>query len=44
MKSIKKLISKVNTILKPKLLNILDKGGVTVVLSDEASVITVIDK
>lgn len=41
MKEIKKLIKKVSTKLKSKLLHILDKGGLTVVLGDDAFVITV---
>ena len=40
-RDIKKLIKKVAKEIKSKLLKILDKGGVTVVLSDDASVITV---
>jgi hypothetical protein len=40
-REIKKLISKVSIELKSKLLKILDKGGVTVVLGDDASIITV---
>ena len=40
-KEIKKIIHKVAKDLKSKLLKILDKGGLTVVLGDDASVITV---
>jgi hypothetical protein len=40
-KIIKKLLNKVASDLKSKLLKILDKGGVTVVLGEDASVITV---
>jgi hypothetical protein len=40
-KAIKRILTKVSKELKSKLLKILDKGGLTVVLSDDASVITV---
>ena len=40
-REIKKILTKVSKELKSKLLKILDKGGLTVVLSDDASVITV---
>jgi len=39
VKSMKRLISKVNTILKSKLLKILNKGCIAEILSDDASVI-----
>lgn len=41
VREIKRIIYKVDNKLKSKLLKILDKGGVTVVLGDDASVITV---
>lgn len=40
-REVKKLIKKVSQELKSKLLKILDKGGLTVILGDDASVITV---
>ena len=40
-RDIKKLIKKVSLVIKSKLMHILDKGGLTVVLSDEFEVITV---
>jgi len=41
VRDIKKILNKVTSELKSKLLKILDKGGLTVVLSDDASIITV---
>jgi hypothetical protein len=43
-RDIQKVISKVSQETKIKLLKILDKGGITVVLSDAYSVITVFNK
>jgi hypothetical protein len=43
-RNIKKLIHKVSQNIKSKLLKILDKGGLTVVLSDDYAVITVFNK
>jgi len=40
-RDIKKMLYKVSQELKSKLLKILDKGGLTVILGDDASVITV---
>ena len=40
-RDIKKMIHKVSQELNSKLLKILDKGGLTVILGDDASVITV---
>jgi hypothetical protein len=40
-KDIKKLIPKVSQKIKAKLLKLLDKGGLTVILSDDCAVITV---
>lgn len=40
-RDIKKLIKKVPSEIKSKLMKILDKGGLTVVLSDDCAVITV---
>lgn len=39
-RKLKKLIKKVSKDLKPKLLKVLDKGGLVVVLSDENTLIT----
>ncbi len=43
-RDIKKLIKKVSTEIKSKLMKLLDKGGLVVVLSDDCAVITVYNK
>ena len=43
-RDIKRLITKVTTELKAKLMKLLDKGGLVVVLSDDCAVITVYRK
>ncbi|RLA78381.1 MAG: hypothetical protein DRG78_15255 [Epsilonproteobacteria bacterium] len=40
-KIIKNILTKVNVEMKSKLLKLLDKGGITVVMADDASIITV---
>ena len=40
-KEIRKILYKVTQEIKSKLLKILDKGGLTVILADDASIITV---
>ena len=43
-RDIKRLLFKVPSFMKPKLLKIMDKGGLVVVLNDNNSVITVYNK